>query len=74
MKNWLPTLIAFVVPLAASLIAGFLAAIVLVGSHPDLLPEAMQRPVLLLLWACVIGVPFWFSYRTFCAIKRRSGL
>ena len=72
MKHWLLALAVFAASLVASAVIGFFAAIMLAGPHSGLLPEAMQQPVLLLLWICVIGVPLWFAYRTFRAVKRRS--
>ncbi len=45
--------------------AGLFLGLLLVGPHSDLLPKVLRVPVALSIWAGVLGVPAWLSYKVF---------
>jgi len=72
LKKWILSLVVFVVSIAVTAIAGFFLGIFLVGPHSDTLPRALQVPVGLGIWAGVLGIPIWLSYKTFTIYKSRE--
>ena len=47
--------------LAVVAVAGFFAILILAGPHGGLLPDAFEKPVLLLGWLAVLVLPVWVA-------------
>ena len=62
-------MIVFFVALVLMATLGFFVGIALVGPHSDVLPTALRVPAGLLIWAAILGVPIWLSYKTFLKCK-----
>ena len=65
LKKWLLSAVAFICAAGLTAVVGILLGLLLVGPHSDLLPEVLRAPTGLLIWAGVLGIPVWLSYKVF---------
>ena len=72
MRKWILSAIVLLAAFAGVGFVGFVLAIILVGPHSDVLPGFMRVPVGLLIWAGVIGLPSWLSYKTYIKCRAKE--
>jgi hypothetical protein len=55
------TIGAYLTSLAVTLVTAYFAVMILAGPHGGLLPNAFEKPVLVLGWLCVLLFPAWIA-------------
>ena len=72
LKKWFVSLAVFIGVGTVTAVLGLFLGLLLVGPHSDLLPEAFRVPAGLLMWAGVLGIPAWLSYKVFSKYATRE--